>query len=94
MQAVNGYETLRACDCVTNMTVGLSCKQIESWYTPDDRDKDYVGGVACKANARKACKDKIKATVDMYKNASNAPQCLETDKGYQRLIKFTLPLCT
>ena len=72
------------------MTGGLSCKQIESWHTGD---VPYVGELAGKANASKACKYKIKAFVDMYKNASNAPQCLEADKGYERLIKFTIPLC-
>ena len=94
MQAVNGYEIFRACDCVTNMTGGLSCKQVESWPPNPTGDDMVVGGLACKANASKACKDKIKVTVDMYKNASNAPQCLEADKVYQSFIKFTIPLCT
>ena len=93
VQAVNWYKTFRACDCVTNVPNGLSCKQIEFWYLGDP---DGTGGLACKADASPACKDKIKAIVDMYKNASNAPQCLEptADKDYQQLIKFTIPLCT
>ena len=76
---------------MTNVPNGLSCKQIEFWYLGDP---DVTGGLACKADASPACKDKIKTIVDMYKNASNAPQCLEADKGYQQLIKFTIPLCT
>ena len=78
---------------VTNMAGGLSCKQVEPW-SPAPHSDMVVGGLACKANASQACKDKIKDTVDMYENASNAPQCLEADKTYQSFIKFTIPLCT
>ena len=93
VQAVHWYKLLRACDCVTNMSKGMSCKQVEPWKY-DVEEETIVGGLACKANASKACKDKIKAIVDMYKNASNAPQCLEADKRYQEFIKFTIPVCT